>query len=338
MQRPPGLRSWPGFSVEALASCKFGLFITERNPSHTDRFSFSADGTRMVVQKSWGLLHAFIGRLQADGRLETPRRLTLEDSHDVPLAWTADSKAVLFLSDRTGVWKLYKQALDQAQAEPTTGPDENRCARLSPDGRWVLYSSRARDDAQFARYLRVPLSGGAPEFIMQTQPAADIGCPVSPATECILTEWSRERGETILTSFDPLTGSRHKLFKMEISPARGACCIVSPDGSEFAALLNDPHESRVQLLSHSGKIERDIPIRGWTNLNRVDWAADGQSLFVSSGKAPGSTLLRVDRRGRVEPLWTCTNGVTRAIQSRDGRYLALLGYSSYSNAWLLENF
>jgi hypothetical protein len=32
MQCRLGLRSWPGFSVDALASCKFGLFITERNP------------------------------------------------------------------------------------------------------------------------------------------------------------------------------------------------------------------------------------------------------------------------------------------------------------------
>jgi Tol biopolymer transport system component len=161
---------------------------------HTDRFSFSADGKRMVVQKSWGLLHTFVGRLQADSGLETPRRLTLEDSHDVPLAWIADSKAVVFSSDRTGVWKLYRQALDQAQAEPlTTGPDENRFARLSPDGRWVLYSSRARDETRFARYKRVSLSGGPPELVMQTQPGAEIGCPVSPATECILTEWSRDR-------------------------------------------------------------------------------------------------------------------------------------------------
>jgi Tol biopolymer transport system component len=146
--------------------------ITNWLAIHTDRFSFSADGKRMVVQKSWGLLHAFIGRLQADGGLETLRRLTLEDSHDVPLAWTADSKAVVFSSDRTGVWKLYRQALDQAQAEPlTTGPDENRFARLSPDGRWVLYSSRARDGTQFARYIRVSISGGPPELVMQTQPS-----------------------------------------------------------------------------------------------------------------------------------------------------------------------
>ncbi len=304
---------------------------------HTDRFSFSADEKRMVIQKSWGLLHAFIGRLQANGRLETPRRLTLEDSHEVPLAWTADSKAVIFSSDRTGVWKLYGQALDQAQAEPlTTGPDENRFARLSPDGHWALYSSKAKD-GQYMRYLRVPLSGGPPELVMQTTPTALISCPVSPATECILTEWSRDRKETILTSFDPLTGRRHILFKLNF-PEHGACCIVSPDGSEFAVLLNDPHESRVRLLSHRGEIERDIPVRGWANLNSVDWAGDGQSLFVSSGKHPGSTLLRVDRSGRVEPLWTCSNWATRAIQSRDGRYLALLGYSSYSNAWLLEDF
>jgi hypothetical protein len=38
MQCRPWLRNWPGFSAEALASCKFGLFITERNPPMDNPF------------------------------------------------------------------------------------------------------------------------------------------------------------------------------------------------------------------------------------------------------------------------------------------------------------
>jgi Tol biopolymer transport system component len=319
--------------------------ITNWTGIHTDRFSVSEDGKRLLVQKTYGVNHVFVGRLEPSGTLEDVRRLTLEDSHDAPLAWTPDGKAILFASDRTGTWKPYRQALDQAQAEPlTTGPEDESFFRLSPDSRWILFRSRARDGSPFARYMRLPLSGGPAEFVIQTGRSALIGCPVSPATDCVLTEWTPDRKETILTAFNPLSGQRRALFKFQLPPEAGSCCGLSPNAREFAVLLNDAHESRIRLLSYSGEFERDIPLKGWTHLNSADWAVDSQSIFVSSGTPTGATLLRVYLSGRVDRVWTTTNGAgatgsrTWGIQSPDLRHLAVLGHSTSSNAWLLENF
>jgi hypothetical protein len=46
-------------------------------------------------------------------RIGDPVRLTLDDRQDIPFDWTPDGKSVLFISDRTGTFNVYRQAIDQ---------------------------------------------------------------------------------------------------------------------------------------------------------------------------------------------------------------------------------
>jgi Tol biopolymer transport system component len=43
--------------------------------------------------------------------------LTLDENGNVAAAWTPDSRAVLFASNRDENWKLFRQAIDQATPE-----------------------------------------------------------------------------------------------------------------------------------------------------------------------------------------------------------------------------
>jgi Tol biopolymer transport system component len=79
----------------------------------------SAEGKRLVFSRVSGQTDVYIGDLEPGKiRLTPPRRLTLNERNDMPTAWTPDSKAVLFHSDRSGTWQIYRQALDQDSAEP----------------------------------------------------------------------------------------------------------------------------------------------------------------------------------------------------------------------------
>lgn len=305
---------------------------------HRDRFSFAAGGKLMAMQKSSRQLNVYVGRLDPAGRLQTPRRLTLEDSTDVPLAWTPDSKSVIFVSDRTGIFKIYKQAPGQPQAEPvTTDPDENKMVRLSPDGRWFLYMSRTPGETRHARLMRIPVSGGAPQVITETPAGALIGCPLAPATECILFEPTPDGKQTVLWTFDPIGGRHRELFRMKVSDS-SPLCSVSTDGSQFACLVRTAHDGRIQFLSLTGSIKREINLKRWSDLNSIDWTPDGKML-VSSGGPGKVTLLRVDLDGRVQPVWERKlQNFTWGIASPDGRSMAVVGSTSSSNAWLLENF
>lgn len=82
----------------------------------------------------------YVGRLSKDGKLLEDRRLTPDERYNTPYAWTADSKAVIFRSDRTGRFVLYKRALDQQVPDLIpTGSGNPEFPRLRPDGDWVLY-------------------------------------------------------------------------------------------------------------------------------------------------------------------------------------------------------
>jgi Tol biopolymer transport system component len=116
----------------------------------------SADGKRLVLQKVTDQEQVYIGELAAGGtllnfgwlwkhRMNPPRRLTSDEASDEPSEWTADSKAVMFTSDRNGTLSIFKQRIDQDSAEPVvTGPHDVGLPLLSPDGAWILYSDFQR--------------------------------------------------------------------------------------------------------------------------------------------------------------------------------------------------
>jgi Tol biopolymer transport system component len=152
--KPQRITQWAG-------SCLVGL-------------TASADGKRLVFQKVAYHGQISLGELAAGGsRLNPPRRLTNDDANNYPTAWTADSKAVLFTSDRNGRSGLFKQGLIQDTAEPLpTGPLTVTTPRLSPDGAWILYveiPETAVGPSTPFRAMRIPVAGGVPQFVLETR-------------------------------------------------------------------------------------------------------------------------------------------------------------------------
>jgi hypothetical protein len=113
----------------------------------------------------------------------------------------------------------------------------------------------------------------------------------------------------------------------------------SPDGTRLVLAEYSRLEGKIRVLSLKGEPERVITVKGWTGINSVDWMADGKSLLVSSQSPTSSTLLHVDMEGRATPLWE-QRGAWRtwAVASPNGRELAIMGMTSRSNVWIIENF
>jgi hypothetical protein len=82
---------------------------------------------------------------------------------------------------------------------------------------------------------------------------------------------------------------------------------------------------------------------GWKSLDTPDWAADGKG-FYASGRANGdSVLLYIDLNGNASVLWRWPGeeeGLSDvyALPWPDGRHLAIFGWTSNSNMWMMENF
>ena len=182
----------------------------------------SADCKRLVFSRVSAQTDVYVGDLEKGGaRLKTPpRRLTLDERNDRPSAWTPDSKAVLFISDRSGHYHIYKQALDQDSAKPfVVTPQVDWNARLSPDGEWVIYDSFANLKGSSLKEMevrtsgasqvkRVPVSDGPSQLVLTAHGYFDHRCARAPATLCLVGEETEDQKHLVFTAFDPVKGQR----------------------------------------------------------------------------------------------------------------------------------
>lgn len=316
--------------------------ITNLTGFHMEGLSVAADTKRLLFESSTDQSHVYVGQLEADGTLGSPRRLTSDERYNTPYAWTSDSKAVIFRSDRTGTFLLYKQALDQNVPEIIpTGGGSPAFVRVSPDGAWVIYPVLSNVSGE-SRLMRAPLAGGPPQVIFERTRVLNFSCSHRSDSLCVFAESTPDGKEFVFSGFDPASAARHELFRTARNPLNWT---MSPDGSRIA-IIGDDAQGRIEIRSLTGRIESRVEARGWPHPFTIDWAADGNSLFVShpglmddpSGPI-GATVLHVNFDGRVQPLWETRGGrYAWAIPSPDGRYLAIRGATTGRNAWLIDNF
>ena len=321
--RPRRITNWAGFTLSGL--------------------SVTADGKRLAFLKGTSQADVYVGELEKNGaRLKMPRRLTLDDRNDFPTAWTPDSRAVLFFSDRNGKWDIFKQALDKRTAEAIVEGSQNYVLpRVSADGASILYHASLKSElfswSEPANLMRVPILGGPPQLLRYEPSLYDIRCARLPARLCVLSE--REPRHQVFYGFDLVQGKGRELTRIDVNPAVGGYhWDVSPDGSRIAVTMGSERESRIRILSLVGGV-RDVVVNGWSGFQSLDWSADGKGLYASSQSAQAATLLYSDLEGHAQVLWQ-QDGIfkTWGIPSPDGRHLAFLEWTSANNVWMIENF
>jgi len=213
--------------------------------------------------------------------------------------------------------------------------------RVTPDGKWILYREFKKDVApgtQPESVMRVPIGGGPPQQLFVATTNSMITCSLSPAAGCAIAQPTEDRKQEIISAIDPLKGRGRELARFDLDPdEQDWYTELSPDGTRVAATRtpNGP----IYILSLHAQTTQVIRVKGWTSLESVTWAADGHSLFVSSGIRGARVLLHVDLQGNAQPLWK-NNGIgeTYGFPSPDGRHLAMQGWTSNANMWMMESF
>jgi serine/threonine protein kinase/Tol biopolymer transport system component len=323
--------------------------ITQWAGSYLWGMSASADGKRLVLQKLTYQEQVYVGELAAGGTsMSPPRRLTNDEAVDEPTAWTPDNKAVLFTSNRNGTLGIFKQGLSQETAEPVvTGPRDVTFPRLSADGAWILYvelPKTAVGPSTPVRVMRVPVSGGVPQFVLETPyewGSSGVTCARAPANLCVILESSQDEKHVAVTAFDPLKGRGKVLRTIERDPWTDfGGWGPSPDGATFAISKGSEAEIHIRLLSLSGGSDREITLKDWPNLQGFDWSPDGKGFYCGSVSSESRTLLYVDLKGNARVLWQYKGGGNDiwGDPSPDGRHLAILGDVINSNVWMVEGF
>ncbi|MGC1370747.1 MAG: hypothetical protein WA824_01295 [Candidatus Sulfotelmatobacter sp.] len=329
----------------------------------------TADGKRFVFLDRKGQSDVYLAELTNDGHeLKAPQRLTLDERLDWPGGWSLDGKTVFLYSDRNGNFDIYKQGVDDRNADPiATGPEEKWAPQISPDGKWVLYMQWPKAGtgpaADSGKLMRAPLSGGPAEVVMEikgrpgssssSDPLDTVGgypsfrCPVRASTTCVVAETSdteaNEPGangkekQIVFTSFDPAQGRKVELAKLPANPEL-ARWDLSPDGTRVAICTFDYKAAEVQIIPLAGGTPQKFSVMPWTELVAVAWAADGKSLFLASFSSRGTSIIHSELTGEPKLLLKSSWDIFSLDPSPDGHYLGFGPVIYNSNAWTIPSF
>ena len=322
-----------------------GSCLEDVSATHDGRIAF-----RKVVSPERRLCCRSGSRRQAHSR-GTQRPLTLQEGWNHPWAWIADHEAVILESDRSGHFGIYRQAPGQDTAEAIVTGSENAWAPVvSPDGHWILYLvyPRVRGSDTPVRLMRAPISGGPPQKILTRVMYGTPRCAAGTPGLCAIAEPAPDRKRIVFTAVDPVAGIGAELKVMDIDPKADYQWDLSPDGRRIAVVKmtglyagTEASEGPIRILSSDRHQPFELVAKGRKNQwQSLDWAADGNGLYVSADATGGSVLLYLDLNGNTYEVWKHPSPErgTRGIPSRDGGRIALLGKNQDSNVWMMEKF
>ena len=304
--------------------------------------SISGDGKRIAYVKGVPQPDVYVAKLQGSGTIaEEPHRLTLDDRQDLPFDWTTDNKSVIFISDRTGSFSIYKQSIDQTMPELVISANQQLMGpRLSPDGTHLLYLLNPNwGDPNFeVPLMSMPLAGGTSRQIAKAKWITNLQCARAPANTCIYSVIA----DASLTffQFDSAGEGGTQILQIKDELAQAYNWSLSPDGKILAIAKGKwgGEEPLIRLVSLEGGPDRWLKIKGWPGLSSIDWAADSKSIWAPTMGEKENALLRIDLQGNTTVAWRPKEvRVGWAIPSRDGKLLALHVNSTSANAWMLEH-
>lgn len=307
--------------------------------------SVTADGKQAMVLKRSDQNTIFVGDFdQSSPSISNIRRLTLEERTNNPHAWTADSREVIFESDRSGNYDLFKQAIDRRTPDTLIAtPLTEILPQLTPDGRFVLYAARPPESERHWYYkprtyklMRVEVNGGVAAEVPIGGALDEFRCALGPGRRCVLRA-PLSAGYRAYYDLDPIKGKGRELARTKLSMTILGDWDISPDGTHVAIPNHDPREARIKVVAlepgPNDLRERDVVLPGLASLRGLVWAADGSGWFVSVDTTVGNRMLYVYLDGRYRSLGDIQGW---AVPSPDGRRVAFLDRVTATNAWVID--
>lgn len=315
-------------------------------PDKVASISASADGKRITFTKTYLIPGIYISDVNSGGgRMNPPRRLTLDSWRNYPFAWTADSKAVLFSSDRDGTFHIFKQQVDQSVPELLVGGDEETSLpRLAPDDSTILFEIWPKVGAaqSLRRVMRVPATGGPPQPVLEHAYLGNMQCARPPSSLCLYD--LRSPTQVSFFRFDPATGKSEELHQARIQDEDSYAYnwTLSPDGKILAVAKGKvvQRAPRITFISLEEGSRHTVTAQAWAGINSIDFSADGRSVWASAYTNTGKwALLNIDLQGRTRTAFEDAQmTIGWAISSPNGKHLAFWKARGTSNVWMLEGF
>jgi serine/threonine protein kinase/Tol biopolymer transport system component len=308
--------------------------------------TITGDGSRLAVTKARDWYDVYIADLLDGKRLASPRPLGLEQSLDIPSAWTKDSSWLYFDSDRNGTRQIFRQRLDHDKPDLVQGNAKYLGrATLTPDGKWVLFASTDPDlgPKYKPRLMRAPAGGGPAEFVTtfaSTTASSEMDCPSRVTSgSCVLS--AGESNQLVFYALDPEHGPGKELYRTSIGAADVLSWKISPDGSTIAISSSDQLNGKIRFIDLAREQEHDAALPQGIEAGDLNWTADGKALLAAAKQTQTGQhlIVRIELDGKASTLANLgVHEVYSIFPSPDGHHLAFARRSLESNVWLVDNF
>lgn len=200
---------------------------------------------------------------------------------------TADGRFIVFQSNRTGEWEIWRANIDGSNLQQLTSGGGNSSPQASPDGEWVVYSSGRENKTSI---WRVPLKGGVSVRL------TDQGCSypqLSPDGKLIAYAHGVDDDTPWQLAVAPTEdATRSRLFDVPHS-ARVHVLRWTPDGK--AVCYRDWHNGIWKQGIDGGSAQRLAGLPEDTILY-YGWSRDGKQFAFSRGSEMRDVILLRDHR------------------------------------------
>jgi hypothetical protein len=222
-----------------------------------------------------------------------------------------------------------------------------RAARVTADGKWVMafLDPKSGGPSGPEQLMRMPFAGGTPELIFQSSPDSEISCASPVKSLCVIAEGTEDGKEVVVRAVDPVKGRGLELARFDLHPSQAIfhpgtgtwSFEISPDATLLA--VRESAEGPIHIISLRGQQEVVIQPKG-LDMHNWYWTADGTGFYVSNRVKGGTVLMHVDLQGNAHFLWENygSGASTDGLPSPDGRHLMIMGWTTNSNMWMMENF
>ncbi len=226
--------------------------------------------------------------MNADGNGQ--RQLTASTGRDTMPAVSADGRVIVFVSQTNGAHHLWRMNADGNGLQQLTNGKGEHFPSLSPDGRWVVYSSVELGISK-PTIWRVGIDGGAPEQLTHDNSVRPVVSPDGQWIACFYRDENTRRNQIAVLPF--AGGKPVKVFDKLALPDRFTLR-WTPDSRALTYIVTREGVSNLWTQPLEGGAPRQLTDFKTERIFRFAWSRDGQQLAIERGQDVSDVLLIKD--------------------------------------------